>query len=87
MELVVNLIVGIAWPVAVVWIAYVFKGELKSLLRRVSQLKYKDLEAQFGAGLALAESEVSSLQGTSKNRRFQPATVSSGLKSSGLPVL
>lgn len=62
MELVVNLIVGIAWPVAVVWIAYVFKGELKSLLRRVSQLKYKDLEAQFGAGLALAESEVSSLQ-------------------------
>ena len=32
MELVVNLIVGIAWPVAVVWIAYVFKGELKSLL-------------------------------------------------------
>ena len=26
-------------------------------------------------------------QGTSKNRRFQPATVSSGLKSSGLPVL
>ena len=25
--------------------------------------------------------------GTSKNRRFQPATVSSGLKSSGLPVL
>lgn len=62
MELVVNLIVGIAWPVAVVWIAYVFKGELKSLLRRVSQLKYKDVEAQFGAGLALAESEVSSLK-------------------------
>ncbi len=28
-----------------------------------------------------------SLEGTSKNRRFQPATVSSGLKSSGLPVL
>jgi hypothetical protein len=27
------------------------------------------------------------LLGTSKNRRFQPATVSSGLKSSGLPVL
>ena len=27
------------------------------------------------------------LMGTSKNRRFQPATVSSGLKSSGLPVL
>ena len=26
-------------------------------------------------------------KGTSKNRRFQPATVSSGLKSSGLPVL
>ena len=28
-----------------------------------------------------------SRMGTSKNRRFQPATVSSGLKSSGLPVL
>ena len=33
------------------------------------------------------QTTVANLLGTSKNRRFQPATVSSGLKSSGLPVL
>jgi hypothetical protein len=32
MELLVNLLIGIAWPVAAVWIAYLFKGELRSLL-------------------------------------------------------
>lgn len=57
MELLINLLVGIAWPVAVVWVAYLFKGELRSLLHRMSQLKYKDLEARFEIGLAEAEAE------------------------------
>ena len=62
MELLVNLLVGIAWPVAVVWIAYLFKGELRSLLHRMSQLKYKDVEAKFEIGLAEAEAKALTIE-------------------------
>lgn len=62
MELFVTLLTGIAWPVAVVWIAYLFKGELRSLLHRMSQLKYKDVEAKFETGLAEAEARVSTIE-------------------------
>lgn len=55
MELLVTLIIGIAWPVAVIWIAHLFRSELRSLIHRVSLLKYKDIEAKFETGLAEAE--------------------------------
>lgn len=57
MEHLISLIVGIAWPVAAVWIAYLFRGELKALLSRVSHLKYKELEAKFEKGLVEAEAD------------------------------
>jgi hypothetical protein len=62
MELLVTLIVGIAWPVASVWIAYLFRGELKALVARISQLKYKEVEAKFEKGLAEAETEVKKVE-------------------------
>lgn len=67
MELVVNLLVGIAWPAAVVWVAMIFKNEIRSVLSRISQLKYKDLEASFDKGLGEAETNaaiVSANEGT-----------------------
>lgn len=57
MELVVTLLVGIAWPAAIIWVAMLFRHELRSVLRRVSQLKYKDLEASFDEGLNKAEAK------------------------------
>lgn len=57
MELIVKLLVGIAWPAAVVWVAMLFKNEIRSVLRRISQLKYKDLEASFDKGLGEAEAK------------------------------
>lgn len=65
MELLVTLLIGIAWPVAVVWIAYLFKGELQALLHRMSQFKYKDVEAKFEIGLAEAEAKVTALEQSS----------------------
>ena len=65
MELFVTLLTGIAWPVAVVWIAYLFKGELRSLMHRMSQLKYKDVEAKFEIGLAEAEAKVNVIEQSS----------------------
>lgn len=61
MEQFVKLITGIAWPVSIVWVAYLFKGELRSLIHRMSQLKYKDVEANFEIGLSEAEAKVSSI--------------------------
>lgn len=55
MEHIVEIIKAIAWPVAAVWLGYIFRGEIKKLLRRVSSLKYKDMEASFEKELAEAE--------------------------------
>ena len=72
MEPFVNLIVGIAWPAAVVWVAYLFKGELRSLMKRISQIKYKDAEANFANALAQAESSASSIAQLPVNAPPQP---------------
>jgi hypothetical protein len=64
MELVVTLLVGIAWPAAIVWVAMLFKNEIRSVLRRVSQLKYKDLEANFDEGLSKAEAKAAVISPT-----------------------
>lgn len=47
MELIVSLGVAVAWPAAVVWVAIIFKNEIRLFLSRISQLKYKDLESSF----------------------------------------
>jgi len=72
MESIVTLIVGIAWPAAVVWVAYLFKGELRSLLHRVSHIKYKDAEANFARDLAQAETKASSIPYSPANLVPQP---------------
>jgi hypothetical protein len=64
MDVFVKLLVGISWPAALVWIAYLFKGELRSLLHRMSQLKYKDIEAKFDSDLADAEAKAVQMEMT-----------------------
>lgn len=36
------LVSGLAWPIAIVWISYQFKTELRALLNRLAQPKNKD---------------------------------------------
>jgi hypothetical protein len=60
-EALVRLIEAIAWPAAVIWLGYLFRTEIRSLFGRVSQLKYKDLEAKFEREIAEAEKEVRAL--------------------------
>jgi len=57
MEHFVKLTEALAWPFAAVWLGYIFSGEVRKLLGRVSSLKYKDLEAKFEKGLVAAEEE------------------------------
>jgi hypothetical protein len=55
MEHFVELVKALAWPVAVIWIAYIFRAEVRQLLGRVSSFKYKDVEASFEKSLIKAE--------------------------------
>lgn len=47
MDYLVKIIDSIAWPIAAIWLGYIFKSELKSLLARMSKFKYGEIEAQF----------------------------------------
>jgi hypothetical protein len=51
MDTIVGLIDALAWPVAAVCIANLFKAEFRFLLMRITSLKYKDAEAKFEQGV------------------------------------
>lgn len=55
MDNIVKLIEALAWPSAVVWLGYMFRGEVRQLLVRMSHFKYKDVEAKFEKELTHAE--------------------------------
>ena len=62
MEYIVKIIDSVVWPIAAIWIAYIFRGELRALLGRMSQFKYKDVEAKFDKQLNKAEITASNLK-------------------------
>ena len=62
MEHFVNLVEAVAWPVSVVWVAYLFRGEITKLFGRVSSLKYKDMEANFEESLSEAEAKAAQVK-------------------------
>jgi hypothetical protein len=47
MDLLVQLIVGLAWPLVVFGIVVVLRKDLTNLIGRVSKVRYKELEAEF----------------------------------------
>ncbi|AXY01286.1 hypothetical protein D1115_08955 [Vibrio alfacsensis] len=57
MDSVVKLVEALAWPIVTIWLAYIFRAEVRSLFGRVSALKYKELEASFEQELSKAESK------------------------------
>lgn len=54
----VALVSAISWPVAVVWIAYLFRRDVKSLLGRISHFKYNAVEASFKERLSETEEKL-----------------------------
>ncbi|WP_339899368.1 hypothetical protein [uncultured Gilvimarinus sp.] len=62
MEHFVEIIKALAWPVAVIWMSFIFRAEVRALLSRVSTFKYKDVEASFGQSLEKAESEARNIK-------------------------
>lgn len=55
MEHLIKLIEALAWPVAVLILAFGFRNELRKMFNRISKLKYKELEATFDKELSQVE--------------------------------
>ena len=55
MENLVKLIEALAWPIAILILAFGFRTELRNVLNRISKLKYKELEATFDKELSQVE--------------------------------
>jgi hypothetical protein len=62
MEHFVEIVKALAWPVAAIWIGYIFRAEFRQLLGRVSSFKYKDVEASFEKSLVQAEQSAQNIE-------------------------
>ncbi len=51
----------VAWPATVLTLAWFFRTELRTILTRISSVKYKDWEAKFDKGLSQVKEEIGSL--------------------------
>lgn len=70
-----QLLSSFAWPVAAVWISYIFRAEFRSLLGRMSTFKYKEMEAKFERDIATAKAQSIRLE-PSKTKIWNDATLS-----------
>ncbi|MCB1735693.1 MAG: hypothetical protein H6981_01060 [Gammaproteobacteria bacterium] len=57
-----RLLDSVAWPVAAVWMTYLFRKEVRSLFGRLSVFKYKELEASFESDLKAVEEQAKLLR-------------------------
>jgi hypothetical protein len=70
-KLILDFIAAIAWPIVVVFIALVFKDELRKLIHRLSHIKGKDWELSFNKELKEAEETASEVIQTSPEKLSQ----------------
>ncbi|WP_370978762.1 hypothetical protein [Agaribacterium sp. ZY112] len=68
MDHLVEIIKALAWPVAVIWMSFIFRAEVRALLGRVSSFKYKGVEASFGKSLEKAESDAKSIESPAQSQ-------------------
>ena len=76
MNYIVEIVKALAWPIAAIWLGYVFRGEVRQLLARMSQFKYRDFEAKFDKDLARAEAEAAKVPVSQKAELPGPDTLS-----------
>ncbi|MCD9517009.1 hypothetical protein [Photobacterium carnosum] len=62
MEHLVQIIEALAWPIAVVWLGYLFSAELRGLMTRLTALKHGDTEISFSHDLKQVEKKVSEFE-------------------------
>ena len=64
MEHIVEIIKALAWPTAIVWLGYLFRNEVRSLMGRLTALKHGDTEISFNRSLEKAERKASEISQT-----------------------
>ena len=57
----IQLVGTVAWPLTVLLVALLFRHELRSVVKRLSHLKFRDLEATFEKQLEAVEAKVTEL--------------------------
>ena len=62
MEHLVTLITGIAWPISIIVLAYLFRKDISKGLAKLTKIKYKDLEAEFSETIKQIEEQMPELQ-------------------------
>lgn len=67
METVVGIVNALAWPACVLWLAYLFRGEIRAVAARVSHLKFKEFEAKFSQDLNVVEHSLKKLEEAKPN--------------------
>ena len=55
MDILLEFVKALAWPVTVVLLGFLFRRELRGVIRRLSHVKYKEWEARFEKDLREAE--------------------------------
>ena len=58
---VVQLIQALAWPITVLILVLLFRGEIRNIFARISAFHYKDFKAEFARELHAAEGEIQEL--------------------------
>jgi len=61
-EFTLGLVKALAWPLTVFLVALVFRHEMRGILKRLSRVKYGDLEAHFEKDLEKAERNATQIQ-------------------------
>ena len=69
MEHFIGVIKALACSVAIVWLGYLFKSEIRTLLSRVSSLKHDDTEIGFSQSLAKSADAASKLKSKKPENR------------------
>lgn len=65
MDTVLGILDAVAWPVCILWLAYLFRPEIRAIVTRVSHLKFKEFEASFSEELSKAEETLARLEDSS----------------------
>jgi hypothetical protein len=63
LEAAVELVKALAWPITVLVLVGLFRSEFRSVVARLSRVKYRDVEATFERELEAIEAEVEAIPG------------------------
>lgn len=73
MDHIVDLIDALAWPIATVILALIFRREFRSVVRRLTALKYKDFQADFGQDLLEVEKQLKAMAAEAQGQTEEDA--------------